>query len=102
MDESTQTGCRIEADADLGAVVFLTLLRETGMPIRDMQRFVQLTRDGDTTITERVEVLLGHRGELVARVELLRRHLAALDHKIGIYRKLLLDAVPGTTEKEDA
>lgn len=82
-------GHRRYTDADLGAVVFLTLLRQTGMPIRDMQLFVELTREGDHTIPERVGVLTDHRTELVAHIALLNRHLAALDHKIGIYTELL-------------
>ncbi len=82
-------GHRRYTDADLGAVVFLTLLRQTGMPIRDMQRFVELTREGDHTIPDRVGVLTDHRTELVAHIALLNRHLAALDHKIGIYTELL-------------
>ncbi|HYF73607.1 MAG TPA: MerR family transcriptional regulator [Nocardioides sp.] len=82
-------GHRRYTDADLGAVVFLTLLRQTGMPIRDMQRFVELTRLGDHTIPDRVAVLTDHRTELVAHIALLRRHLAALDTKIGIYTEML-------------
>lgn len=82
-------GHRRYTDADIGAVVFLTLLRQTGMPIRDMQRFVELTRAGDQTIPDRVAVLTDHRTELVAHIALLRRHLAALDHKIGIYTEML-------------
>lgn len=82
-------GHRRYTDADLGSVVFLTLLRQTGMPIRDMQRFVELTRAGDHTIFDRVAVLTDHRTDLVAHIALLRRHLAALDHKIGIYTDML-------------
>lgn len=82
-------GHRRYTENDIGAVVFLTLLRQTGMPIRDMQRFVDLTRAGDHTITDRVDVLTDHREQLVARLELLTRHLGALDHKIGVYRAML-------------
>jgi DNA-binding transcriptional MerR regulator len=82
-------GHRRYTDADLGAVVFLTLLRQTGMPIRDMQRFVELTRAGDQTIPDRVTVLTDHRAQLTSHIALLRRHLAALDHKIGIYEAML-------------
>ena len=46
------SGHRRYSDDDLGAVGFLTLLRQTGMPIRDMQRFVELTRAGDDTIPD--------------------------------------------------
>jgi DNA-binding transcriptional MerR regulator len=87
-------GHRRYSDADIGAVVFLTLLRQTGMSIRDMQRFVDLTRQGEGTIPQRVEVLTEHREQLVAQLELLNRHLQALDHKIGIYRAMLDAANP--------
>lgn len=99
-------GHRRYSEAEIGAVVFLTLLRQTGMSIRDMQRFVELTRQGDHTIPERVVVLSEHREQLVAQLALLNRHLQALDHKIGIYRAMLADA-PGAPapspdrEKED-
>lgn len=82
-------GHRRYGDAEIGAVVFLTLLRQTGMSIRDMQRFVDLTRQGDHTIPERVEVLTEHRTQLVAQLALLNAHLRALDHKIDIYRAML-------------
>lgn len=82
-------GHRRYGDAELGAVVFLTLLRQTGMSIRDMQRFVGLTREGDHTIGQRVVVLSEHRTRLVAQMALLERHLRALDNKIGIYRAML-------------
>jgi len=99
-------GHRRYTDADLGAVVFLTLLRQTGMAIRDMQRFVDLTRAGDHTVASRVEVLVEHREQLVARLRLLNRHLKAIDHKITIYRDMLRaddDALAASaTTKEDA
>ena len=82
-------GHRRYGDPEIGAVVFLTLLRQTGMSIRDMQRFVDLTRQGDHTIPERVEVLSQHRPRLVAQLALLERHLGALDRKIDIYRAML-------------
>lgn len=91
-------GHRRYTETDLGAVVFLTLLRQTGMPIRDMQRFVDLTRAGDHTIVDRVAVLTEHREQLVARLDLLTRHLGALDHKIGIYRGMLATAEQPTKE----
>jgi DNA-binding transcriptional MerR regulator len=83
------SGHRRYSDDDIGWVVFLTLLRETGMSIRDMQRFVNLTRAGDETIAERVEVLKEHRTDLLDTLERLHQHLDALDHKIGIYQEIL-------------
>jgi DNA-binding transcriptional MerR regulator len=93
------SGHRRYSEADLGSVAFLSLLRQTGMPIRDMLRFVELTRSGDHTIPQRVEVLEAHRDALAAQLDLLTRHFAAIETKIGIYRALLgEDTSVGTPE----
>lgn len=89
------SGHRRYGDDDLGWVTFLTLLRQTGMPIRGMLRFTGLTREGDATIAERVELLRAHRGELSERLQLLQRHLAALDNKIDFYSDVLRQAQTG-------
>jgi DNA-binding transcriptional MerR regulator len=83
------SGHRRYTAADLGSVEFLTLLRQTGMPIREMQVFVELTRAGDHTIARRVEVLEEHRDALEEQLALFNRHFAAIEHKIKVYRELL-------------
>jgi DNA-binding transcriptional MerR regulator len=83
------SGHRRYSDDDLGAVGFLTLLRQTGMPIRDMQRFVAMARAGDHTIAERVALLREHRDSLAEQLALLNRHFAAIETKIGVYQALL-------------
>jgi DNA-binding transcriptional MerR regulator len=87
--ERAASGHRRYHDADLGWVLFLTLLRQTGMPIRNMRRFVELTRAGDRTMAERVSVLEAHRDALRDRLALLTKHLSAIDNKIDVYRALL-------------
>ena len=64
------------------------------MPIRDMVRFVQLTRAGDATIGDRVDLLEAHRDALAERLDLLRRHFEAIENKIKIYRDLLVASPP--------
>jgi DNA-binding transcriptional MerR regulator len=88
------SGHRRYSDDDIGAVMFLTMLRQTGMPIRDMVRFVELTRGGDGTVGERVDLLEAHRDALAERLDLLRRHFEAIEYKIKIYRDLLVAPPP--------
>ncbi len=83
------SGHRRYSEDDLGCVRFLTLLRRTGMSIRDSQRFVELTRAGDHTIRTRVEVLEEHRDHLVAELAELGRCLEAIEMKIDIYSGIL-------------
>lgn len=82
-------GHRRYTDDDLGWVKFLQLLRGTGMPIREMKHFVSLTRAGDHTIAERVEVLERYRVALAARMEADREHMQFLNHKIDYYTGVL-------------
>lgn len=88
-------GHRRYTDDDLGAIGFVTLLRETGMPVRDIKRFMDLTRGGDDTIADRVALLRDHRDAVRARLERETRHLNAIETKVGIYEALLPAALAG-------
>lgn len=83
------SGHRRYTEGDIGAVRFVTLLRQTGMSISESLQFVDLTRDGDHTIPERVRVLRQHRDDLVAQLAVLHRHLEAINFKIDWYEGLL-------------
>ena len=89
------SGHRRYTDNDLGAIRFLTLLRQTDMPVRDMQRFVGLTRQGDGSIPQRVALLEAHREQLRDRLALLQDHLRAIDTKLDVYRAMLADDLAG-------
>ncbi len=88
------SGHRLYDDADLGWVRFLKLLRETGMPIREMQKFVQLSRDAQTDghNAGRLALLREHRDRLAAQIAELQSHQAALEDKIRYY------AAPGNND----
>lgn len=72
-------------------VEWLTLLywlRKTGMPMREMQRFAALYRQGDATIPARREVLLNHEKRLHRRRADLDRCEEVLAYKIAAYEKI--------------
>ena len=78
-------GHRRYSEGDLGAIGFVTLLRDTGMPIRDVHRFMELTRGGDGTVPDRVTLLRAHRDAVRARLEREGRHLRAIEAKVAFY-----------------
>jgi DNA-binding transcriptional MerR regulator len=80
-------GRRRYSEADIYSVRFLTMLRATGMPIRTMLAFMQLTWAGDETVSERAELLERHQSELHARLEELDGHMEVLERKIAFYRQ---------------
>ena len=72
-------------EADVTWVAFLTKLRATGMPIRDLKRYVELVRGGDGTAPERLALLVEHRERVLERLDEVTASLAAIDRKITIY-----------------
>ena len=80
-------GRRCYAEADIHSIRFLTMLRATGMPIRDMLVFMRLVWAGDETVSERAELLERHQHELRSRLKELAGHMDVLEHKIAFYRQ---------------
>jgi DNA-binding transcriptional MerR regulator len=87
-----RAGRRRYSGADLARPEFLTRLRTTGMPVREMLRYVELARAGSQTAAERREVLLAHRQRVLARMASLQRDLDVINYKIDMYADLVADA----------
>lgn len=86
------SGHRAYAEEDLAWVHFLTRLRSTGLPIREVRRYAALVREGSGTETERLELLRDHRRVVLAKLAEVQDHLGAIDRKIGFYEDLLTRA----------
>jgi DNA-binding transcriptional MerR regulator len=83
------SGHRRYAEEDLERIKFLTKLRATGMPIRQVRRYAELLNGGDDTNEERLELLEAHRKAVQARLEETVGHLELIDWKIDLYRERL-------------
>jgi DNA-binding transcriptional MerR regulator len=85
-----ENGHRRYDEDDLGWIHFLKLLRGTGMPIQQMQQFMELARQGDDSILDRTDLLEEHRQSLYERINELQDYLAHLDRKIAYYKGVLM------------
>lgn len=82
------SGHRRYSKQDIGWIEFITRLRATGMPIRDMQRFAELRRQGDCTFAQRRQLLEAHQQQIAQRLEVLEQNSKVLDKKIRHYKQL--------------
>ncbi|WP_326625277.1 MULTISPECIES: MerR family transcriptional regulator [unclassified Streptomyces] len=82
------SGRRRYGVSDLAWLAGLVMLRDTGMPIADIRRYAALARRQGTDV-ERLQILEQHRREVIARMEQTRKHLAAIDRKIAVYRNVI-------------
>ena len=83
------SGHRRNAEDDLERIKFLTKLRATGMPIRQVRMYAELLNGGDDTNEERLALLEAHREAVQARLEETAGHLELIDWKIDLYRERL-------------
>jgi DNA-binding transcriptional MerR regulator len=78
-------GRRRYVTGDMDRLRFLIKLRSTGMPVRDMVRYVELARLGPATVTERLEILVDHRERVLAQIAALTDDLKIIEYKIDLY-----------------
>ncbi len=62
----------------VGWVSFITKLRSTGMPIRDIRSYAELVRRGDDSTAERLGLLVAHRKRVLAQLAEVQRSLTAI------------------------
>ena len=93
------SGHRRYAAKDLAWIDFLTRLRATGMPIRHMQEFAALRRQGDTTIARRRVLLEVHQQMVQKHIEELQQNQQAITRKIETYHRSILKLPPTITTK---
>ena len=77
---------RCYSDKDLAWIEFIKRLKDTGMPIKEIQHYAELRAAGDPTLNERMEMLIVHREFLNEQIKVLQGHMTKLDDKIKFYR----------------
>ena len=87
-------GHRVYGPQDAQWVEFLHRLRESGMSIRQIQRFCNLCEQGDGSLAQRIELLERHVEGLAAELRAKHDHLARLRDRIAVYRAQMSGKLP--------
>ncbi len=82
-------GFRQYSDEDLESLAMICCLKNTGMSVQNIARFMELTREGDQTLHERCEMLKKHRGTVVERIEEMQRYLDKVTWKYNYFSQKL-------------
>ena len=81
----TPAGVRFYTDDDINEIAAVTCLKNTGMPIREIRRFVALRSLGDATLQERRRMVLAHKRSVEEKIASLRHDLEKIDSKLAYY-----------------
>ncbi|MBQ9635102.1 MAG: MerR family transcriptional regulator [Acidaminococcaceae bacterium] len=88
-DIKRRNGIRVFEDIDLRLMGLLTCLKDTGMPIKRIREYVELTKKGDASLQERYEIIKAQRQFVMDQIEQLQFYLEELDFKDWYYNKAL-------------
>ena len=89
--ERSQGGFRQYTDEDLERLGLIRCLKNTGMSIKEIFRFVELTREGEQTLEERVALLRAHRDRVLERMAEMQQHLDKVNWKLNFFSEKLRD-----------
>ena len=65
--------------------MFITRLRQTAMPIRDIQAYFRLVAEGPGNEDQRLALLERHRDQVKAHINELESALGVVEYKIATY-----------------
>lgn len=83
--ERDSLGNRLFTENDIEWLGLICCLKNTGMPIRQIKKFIQGTLEGDHTLESRMEMLLEHRKDVLKQIEELNKNLEKINCKIEHY-----------------
>ena len=73
------------------ALGLICCLKNTGMSLKEIARFVDLTHQGEQTLRERVDMLRTHRERVIGRMNEMRTHLDKVTWKLNFFTEKLKD-----------
>lgn len=78
-------GNRIFTDQDLTLIKVICCLKNTGMSIKDIKKYIEMTMEGEATAEARRNIMLAHRKEVVRQMDELKKNLNIIDLKVAFY-----------------
>lgn len=72
-------------------------LKQTGMPIEVIKKYVDLCLEGDSTVPQRFALMTGYKKAALIQLEEAKRRVAHLEQKTIQYQAILEHRIPDTT-----
>lgn len=82
-----RSGNRQFSDTDLNVIKLICCLKNTGMQIKDIKKYVDLVMQGAETSAQRKQIMIEHRKMVLNQIEDLKKNLNIIELKIALYDK---------------
>ncbi|MFC4099352.1 MerR family transcriptional regulator [Paenibacillus xanthanilyticus] len=91
----TDYGTRQYSELDVCWLELVCCLKNSGMPLDDIKRFMMLCLEGSSTCEQRKEVLEKHKANILRQMEVLSRSLATINFKLDHYNEIGIFHIDG-------
>lgn len=81
----SEGGIRIFKEEDFRWLHLIDCLKKTGLSIKEIKTYIDLSLTGDSTISERLQIMQKHRENVVDHIHQLQRMLYLIDYKCWYY-----------------
>jgi len=88
VDKAT-SGTRMFKDSDFEWLAVIDCLKKTGMPLKDIKRYIDLCLDGDETLQQRYDLFVERRANAERQIEVLQAALERIKYKCWYYETAL-------------
>jgi DNA-binding transcriptional MerR regulator len=95
--ERNRNGARVFKDSDFGWLDMIVMLKNTGMPIKEIRQYIEWAMEGDSTIAQRFECIKKQKKLVEKQLEELKDYAELLSYKEWYYKTAL---AAGTTAIE--
>jgi len=83
--DRSESGIRRYSEYDLEWIGLICCLKNTGMSIKQIKNFVELSVQGNETLNQRCEMLIEHKINVEAQIEEMQKHLQKVACKINCF-----------------
>lgn len=83
--ERDERGNRVFGDKDVEWIILICCLRDTGMSVSEIKRYVEHCTVGDEKIEARRQILFEHKRKVEQKIEQMKQNLAKINRKLQYY-----------------
>lgn len=87
--EKKENGTRIFKESDLRTLEIISCMKASGMPIKDIKRYMDMCLEGDNTLEDRLDIFLKRKDVVKEQMEELNKIMRVIEHKISYYEKAI-------------
>lgn len=80
-----KSGIRVFTESDITQIMTICCLKNTGMQIKDIKKYIDYCMEGAGTIDSRKGLFVEHRNEIINQINALNENLKLIDSKLKIY-----------------